>query len=379
MSNSSNPPNHDNMISLRMLRTLFVSGTISLFLFSGNLIGQDNCNRLGAWLWYIEISGFGTHQKLADSLNTIGVKRIYIKVADGKPNPSVWPELLDKNVVNTYKSRGLEVWAWSYNYPGNELEQAAALKTAAETGYDGYVVDVESEFDNKPEALNKLFLAFASQKAWVRTNLNGKEKFSLYCTTWGNPADHNYSIKDIDPFVDGYKPQTYVENWGTTYMNNLIYWITYGNEEYRQLGATKPIHHIVSTEKGVITVDKINSFFRTSGPESSIWVVPGNNTSFNLWASTWRKVDWNMNFCSGSNDDIVGNSEIIIHPNPSFGPVRLISPKKIEGLSLLNASMQQIYHCHCEYLETEHLEKGLYFVIAVLEDGTRASKKLILH
>jgi hypothetical protein len=360
------------------ISSVFVS--IALLLLTYILKGQDNCNKLGAWLWYIEISGFGTHEKLADSLSTIGVKRIYVKVADGKPNPSVWPELLDKNVVNTYKSRGLEVWAWSYNYPGNEAEQATALRLAAETGYDGFVVDVESEFDNKPVALNTLFSAFATQKAWVRSNLTGKNTFSLYCTTWGNPIDHNFSIKDIDPFVDGYKPQTYVENWGTTYMNNLTYWINFGSEEYKQLGATKPIHHIVSTEKGVISSDIINSFFRTSGPESSIWVVPGSNTNFNIWASTWRKVDWKMNFCSGSTEDQEKiSNEIKITPNPASGKVKFISSNKIMRLVLYNISMQQIDSCPCDFLDTEHLEKGLYIVTAELEDGTKASKKLIVH
>lgn len=69
----------------------------------------DDCNHLGAWLWFIEITGFDTHAEIADSLSNMGVKRIYVKVADGGINPAVWPELLDASVVADYKSRGLEV------------------------------------------------------------------------------------------------------------------------------------------------------------------------------------------------------------------------------------------------------------------------------
>ena len=45
-----------------------------------------------------------------------------------------------------YQSRGLECWAWSYNYTNNPVEQAEALYIAAQTGYEGFIVDVEVEF-----------------------------------------------------------------------------------------------------------------------------------------------------------------------------------------------------------------------------------------
>jgi hypothetical protein len=331
---------------------------------------QGDCNKLGAWLWYIEISGFGTHAKLADSLRNIGVKRIYVKVSDGRPNPTVWPELLDKSVVATYASRGLEVWAWSYNYPGNEAEQATALRIAAETGYQGFVVDVETEFDNKPLALRSLFSAFGAQRDWVRSNLPGKSQFSLYCTTWGNPADHKYSIKDIDPFVDGYKPQTYVENWGGIYYTNMAYWIRYGTDEYKQLGATKPVHHIVSTEKGVITPEKINEFFQISGPESSIWVVPGQNTNMALWGNTWKKVNWRMNFCSDTEETQVTDSNTIsLFPNPSADLVTIQSTHKVQSVEIFTLQGINVRSAFNEYFSVEGLPAGVYVVKVVTANG----------
>lgn len=276
----------------------------------------DDCNKLGAWLWYIEITGFQTHAQIADSLSNLGVKRIYVKVADGQINPSVWPELLDDELADTYQAAGIEVWGWSYNYPGNDSLQAEALYIAAETGYEGFVVDVEMEFDGDSTNLSNLFTAFTDAKDRAMMDGHASSDFQLYCTTWGNPIDHNYRIDVIDPFVDGFMPQTYVEVWGQTYINNQVYWIEVGNEEYEGLGATKPIHHICATESGVMTSAQINEFMQTSGPESSLWRIPGGGTPLSIW-NDWAEVDWSMDFCDTVSNISIQNQQICkVFPNP---------------------------------------------------------------
>ena len=242
-------------------------------------------------MWYIDITGFDTHAEIADTLSKLGVKRIYVKVVDGGINPTIWPEILDQRLVADYKSKGLEVWAWSYNYPGNNIQQAMALYQAAETGYDGYVVDVEVEFDGDFVNLNALFSAFHSARNDAINDGFINPDFKIYSTTWGNPADHNYRIDAIDPWVDGYMPQTYVENWGQSFIDNLEYWIDVGNKEFIDLGATKPIHHIVSTEKGIFTSEQVNSFIQHSGSETSIWRIPGGEVPQSIW-ETWEEVNW---------------------------------------------------------------------------------------
>lgn len=101
------------------------------------LIKEPMGNKFGVWLWYIEGTGM-THAELAQRLSALGVKRIYIKVADG-PADCVfnWPEGCDLDIPKTYKKYGIECWAWSYNYPGDEMNQADALYNAAYVGYDG--------------------------------------------------------------------------------------------------------------------------------------------------------------------------------------------------------------------------------------------------
>lgn len=246
---------------------------------------------LGAWLWYIEGTGY-THAQLADRLAALGVSRLYIKVADGT---NIWTEATNPQVPQTYLDAGIEPWAWSYNYPNNSAAQANALYYAAMTGYAGFVLDIETEFDGQSTSLTNLMSAFsnARQSAASQGYISSAAAFPLYVTTWGNPADHQMRIDLMDPYVDGYMPQTYLEVWGDAYMDEATYWVNYGTAEYRSLGATRPVHHIVSSETGEITAGVIGEVFTTSGPESSLWRVPGGGTPTSIW-DTWEAVDWDL-------------------------------------------------------------------------------------
>jgi len=274
---------------------------------------MNDCNQLGVWLWHVERTGF-THDILAYNLASADVKRVYVKVADGRVNPTRWTELVDRELVDTYRAAGVSPWAWSYNYTDNYEEQARAVYMAAETGYDGFVVDVEMEFDGKAQELEQLFAAFHDSKLQAIADGYADEDFSLYVTTWGNPKDHNFSITSMDPYVDGYMPQTYVEYWGTSYVNNITYWIQEGNREYKELGATKPIHHIASTATGVMTPELIDEFIAASGPETSLWRVPGGGVDFSVWED-WNQVDWNKDFCE-STSIVPVQSSPLLYPNP---------------------------------------------------------------
>ncbi|MBK7807322.1 MAG: T9SS type A sorting domain-containing protein [Saprospiraceae bacterium] len=300
----------------------YLLAIVFLFYMAIDAIGQNNaCNKLGVWLWYLEITGYQSHDLLAEKLKSLEIKRVYVKVADGKVNTTIWPELTDKSVVDAYKKKGIEVWAWSYNYPGNDSLQAEALYLAIKTGYQGYVVDVETEFDNKTIELRNIFSSFDNAKRRATNDQIAPDDFKLYATTWGNPKDHNFKIAEIDPFVDGYMPQTYVENWGNTYINNISKWIEEGNKEFRLLGATKPIHHIISTEKGILSASQINNFFDNSGGESSIWRIPGADVPQSIW-NTWQNINWTKDFCTSSGTS--GQDETaIFSPNPADNELKI--------------------------------------------------------
>ena len=229
----------------------------------------------GMWLWYIEGTGM-SHEQLARRLASSGYRRIYIKVADGGASCSSWTELCDQDLPQIYRNHGIEPWAWSYNYPHNVAAQADAIRIAEETGYAGYVLDIEVEFDRLTTELEELLSAFSQ---------NHSPDFPMYVTTWGNPADHGMRVDIIDRYVDGHMPQTYLEVWGQPYMDRAAYWTEVGTCEYRSLGALKPIHHILSAEYDVIDVATIREVLRASGPETSIWRIPGEGTPLSIWTT----------------------------------------------------------------------------------------------
>lgn len=286
------------------IKVLVISFLLSITIKNSH--AQQDCNKFGAWLWFIDIvSVHDTHEKLATHLENLGVKRIYIKVADGTVDFSMWPELTDEEVVNTYKSHGLEVWAWSYNYPrdyeGHEQKQAEALYYAAKTGYEGYVLDIEIEFDGKQKKLEDLLVAFTNARDSAINDGYASQDFSLYCTTWGNPKVHNMHVDIIDQYVDAHMPQTYIEAWGD--LSDPAGEVQASIDEYIDEGCQKPIYPIVSSEGKMSTMsaDVTNEFMQAVGVEASFWSIPhtwmdNQNDQAGLW-EIFDNTDWTMNYC----------------------------------------------------------------------------------
>ena len=288
---------------------LFIA--LNVFAFSQ----EDGCNKFGVWLWHFEDTQYATHGGLADRIKAMGAKRIYVKVADGGINPSVWPEVEDTDLVNAYHDRGLEAWAWSYNYQGNTTQQAEALYQAAKTGYDGFVIDIEIEFNGESAPLQQLLIDFENKKEQAIADGYIDENFKLYVTTWGNPSFHNYRIDIIDRFVDGYMPQTYVEEWAGDHLVDVTACVEETIADYASLGATKPLHHILSTAQQILDENGINEFFAASGPESSLWRIPGAGVSQTVW-DTWFAANWEMDFCETLSANDPDRQPIEFFPNP---------------------------------------------------------------
>ena len=278
-------------------------------------------NKFGAWLWYIDEQGLNrTHTQLADELAALGVKRIFIKIADGTQNCNLFSDACSSTTTNIYKSRGIEPWAWAYNYPNSYTAQADALYYAAQYGYVGFVSDVEVEFNNTTTALHNLFQAFTDARTDAQSAGLADSSFAIGATTWGNPADQGMNVGIIDQYVDFHMPQTYVEVWGSSYMADPAYWIEVGDCEYRQLGAQKPIWHIVSTEYDQITPAQIEAFMSAAGPNTSIWRVPGGSVPQAVW-NDWGNVNWERTSftpgnCSTGNNDLTDRLDGAGDPPP---------------------------------------------------------------
>ena len=255
---------------------------LCILLFSIGLHAQLP-SRPGAWLFLIEETG-QSHAQIAARLESLGIGRVFIKIADGSQNCNWFPDACDPKVPATYQDRGLEAWAWSYNYPNQPAAQAEALEIAFNAGYDGYVLDLEIEFDGLVGELEAIMQAFSQRRDQVAPQK------PLWVTTWGNPADHAFRIDIVDRYADAHMPQTYIEHWGGIWLENPTFSIETGNCEYRQLGAVKPIHHIISVETQTLDAETITDFLAWAGPDASIWRIPGGAVSQNLW-QTWEQTN----------------------------------------------------------------------------------------
>ncbi len=334
-----------------------------------SIAAQEECtNKLGAWIWYVELTGMETHQAVADSLSSVGIKRVYTKVADGSVDSIWWTEIVDRELIQSYHDQEMEIWAWSYNYPENDLAQAEALYLAAKTGYDGYVIDVESQFDGKAEPLSSLFVAFYNARQRAIADGYISEDFKIYCTTWGNPEDHNFRIDLIDPWVDGYMPQTYVEIWsGGSLIDDLEYWIEVGTEEYIELGASKPIHHMTATENNIMTGDELNRFMKTAGPEFSIWRVPGGGTPNEIW-DDWNEVEWDHDFCeSTQTTELKTNSYSKVYPTLTTGLINIESTIAIDRMQVVDI-WGHVYNTSPDQASLSSFPSGHYVIHIYLQN-----------
>jgi len=335
------------------------------------IIAQSNdCNKLGAWLWRLEQTGIPSYEELADSLYKVGIKRIYIKVADGQLDTLSWPAIIDTGVISSFHNRDMEVYAWSYNYPGNNERQAEALYTAINTGYDGYIVDIEMEFDNESIILENLVSAFADQKQLAISENLIDSSFVFGVSTWGNPAIHNFRIDILDRYVDAYFPQTYLEVWGESYLDNPAYWVEVGNREYRELGATKPIHHIISTEYNIISADQLNAFMTYAGPETSIWRIPGGSTTYAIWQD-WVLVDWDYEFCELTETHEEQDYKVSLYPNPVSNSLQVKISKTNTSfhyhiVDMLGREVLNGISDSSNPINVQNLEVGFYGIVILL-------------
>lgn len=359
-----------------MLRYIIIFYTL---FFTHDIYAQeDHCNSLGVWLWHLEATNYPSYVNLANDLDSLGVKRIYIKVADGGVDSVRWPEIVNRDIINIFTSKGIEPWAWSYNYPGNEDRQAEALYIAASTGYHGFVIDLESEFDGETATLQNLASSFFRARNQAINDDIITDSLPLYVTTWGNPQDHNFHIELLDPYVDAYMPQTYLEKWGEDYLDNPEFWINIGNQEYKALGATKPIHHILSMEHGTVTADIVNRFFQHSGPMSTIWRIPGGGTPL-LIRDVWNDVQWDYNYCEVTSTTDVNYSDISVFPVPFSADLTVHAPldSQVEVYTICGHQIikKSVSDGHL-YIHTDSWQRG-QFVIKVVSAGNVITQTII--
>ena len=58
------------------------------------------------------------------------------------------------------------------------------------------------------------------------------------------------------------------------------------------MGAVKPIWHIVSTDRNVITKEQLTAFIDAAGPNTSIWSFPDGTEVKLSVLDLWKSLNW---------------------------------------------------------------------------------------
>lgn len=247
--------------------------------------------RRGAWVFRMQETSH-THASLAARLASMGVGRVFLKVADGTQRDCSSYGTCEPAVPATYRAQGVEPWAWAYHYRNDPGIQANALEWAARRGFEGFVMDIEREFNDQPEALRTLMSTFHQRRESLIAQGVIQRDFPLLVTTWGNPRRHEMRIDIIDQYADGHLPQAYIEHWGGRALEEPAWAVQQVLDEYRALGAARPVHPVVSAETSQIDANKINQFLAAAGPQSSLWRIPGGDLPDSYWSRVWNRLTW---------------------------------------------------------------------------------------
>ncbi len=102
----------------------------------------------GFYIWILSECEKGDPQAIAETARAAGLSHVLIKIADGT---AAFNRGLDVPVRQALGEAGIQVWGWHYVY-GNQPEAEAdiAVQRVQELGLDGYVIDAEEEYKNRP-------------------------------------------------------------------------------------------------------------------------------------------------------------------------------------------------------------------------------------
>ncbi|MDP4536654.1 C39 family peptidase [Alkalimonas collagenimarina] len=287
-------------------------------------------NKLSAWIWYIDQPGLvrNNHADMAEYLADLGVKRVFIKISDinyrWQDNKirfeesgvfcGEWQDACEPDNIQHYIDAGIEPWAWTYNDTHSYAEQADMLYAAAKVGYQGFVLDIEEEFNRVDQPLHDLLQAHHVRLRQARAEGIIDNRFLLAATSWGNPEDQGMNIGIIDQYVDAHMPQTYIEKWGGSYLSDIAATIEAGDCEYQRLGATKPVWHIVSHEDNILTAEQLDTFIAHAGPNASVWRISDATLANAIEGINWQQLDYTVNDCSNSNMELLQHSSLPLVP-----------------------------------------------------------------
>jgi peptidoglycan hydrolase-like protein with peptidoglycan-binding domain len=235
----------------------------------------------GVWIWNLS----KIRSDYLDKLVERQVKRVYLKVFDGKRsgvlNPTFWDWQCSSAIVQDFTSRNIQVYGWGYHYGTSDVdEQVAKVKQAIDCGLDGYVIDLEKEVEN-PSTHPDVEKLLQKLRPLLAKGTFGYSSF-------GNPALHSeVPWKILDKYCDLAFPQIYFEKWTKKRTPEEVKDCFDG---HKQFGLKKPILPIWGSEDETFTkyglkratVEELQDYL-SNAPGSSIWRVPENSELAEAW------------------------------------------------------------------------------------------------
>lgn len=231
----------------------------------------------GVWIWKLS----EIRSDYLDKLVERQVKRVYLKVFDGKfkgkLQPTFWDWQCSAEIVQQFQSLGIQVYGWGYHYGTSDVdEQVAKVKLALACGLDGYILDLEEEVKDRSTHPNveKLLLTL---RPLVKEG-------TLGYTSFGHPGLHpNVPWQMLNRYCDIALPQIYFEKF--TFKLTTSEEVKACLDAHKRLGLTKPILPIWGSESDTVNPAKAAELqdYLSNFPGSSIWRIPNVGERGEAW------------------------------------------------------------------------------------------------
>ena len=213
----------------------------------------------GMWIWYVANAEGGDPAAIAARARSAGVRYVLVKCGDGAQSWSQFtPEL-----VAALKSEGVETHGWAYCYGDDVDGELAVAERCLAAGADGYVADVEAEYEGRWREAERFAAGLADLRARFPNTLIGYSPLPV--------IDYHQSLPyaQLNRVADVVLPQFYCRALGAQWTMDALW------EQWRRWsglwqGWDVPVPRIVPVGEafGAATGDDLRA---QAEPDMSFW------------------------------------------------------------------------------------------------------------
>lgn len=195
------------------------------------------------FLWQVPAIAGGKPGEVADRLSNAGFEGVIVKVADGpyayKSNVVGWTENLSLALVDALHGRGIAVMGYGFLYGANPTGEAdIAIVQTHRYGLDGYVFDVEGQFDSRSNAEANAYAVMARYRKSCPTTPTAFCSWALWKSPRSGATWHPVAVaKAFMQSCDVAMPMVY---WGGETPAEALAWLKPCLAQWQQI-TDKPI------------------------------------------------------------------------------------------------------------------------------------------